>query len=196
MQQLVDIAEETGDYPARLRWLDAIVTADARAGDERNDRTRFLAAHAAFELAVPARDAFAAVQLVAPLQDSLALKKDRMESALSAFGRAVDYGVADVTTAATFEIAELYHRLSRDLMESERPADLSALELDQYEILLEEQAFPFEEQAIELHELNAARTSEGIYDEFVRKSLAALAELLPVRYAKSELGESYVAALQ
>lgn len=196
MQQLVEITEETGDYPGRMRWLDAIVTADARAGEERNDRTRYLAAHAAFELAVPTRDAFAAVKLVAPLQDSLALKKERMEHALTAFGRAVDYGVADVTTAATFEIAEIYHGLSRDLFDSERPADLNELELEQYEILLEEQAFPFEEQAIEIHELNAARTSEGVYDEFVQRSLAQLAELLPVRYAKTELGESYVAALQ
>jgi len=196
LQQLVEISEQTGDYPARLGWLQAIVTADASAGDERNDRTRYLAAHAALELAIPARDAFAAVRLVVPLQESLALKKERMESALAAFGRAADYGVVDVTTAATFEIAELYHGLSRDLFDSERPPDLSALELDQYEILLEEQAFPFEEQAIELHELNAARTAEGIYDEYVRKSLGELAELLPVRYAKSEQGEPYVAALQ
>jgi hypothetical protein len=179
-----------------MRWLAAIVSTDAQAGEERNDRTRYLAAHATFELAVPTRDAFAAVRLVVPLQESLDIKKQRMEDALAAFGRAVDYGVAEVTTAATYEIAELYNGLSRDLFDSERPEDLSALELDQYEILLEEQAFPFEEQAIELHELNAARTVEGIYDEAVRKSLDALAQLMPVRYAKMELGEPYVAAIQ
>lgn len=196
LQQLVEIAEETDDYPARMRWLDAIVQADARAGEERTDRTRYLAAHAALELAVPARDAFASARLVVPLQDSLAVKKARMETALAAFGRAAEYGVSEVTTVATYEIAELYHGLSRDLLESERPAGLSPLELDQYEILLEEQAFPFEEQAIQLHELNAARTSDGVYDEAVRNSLTALAELLPVRYAKSELGETHVAALR
>jgi TolA-binding protein len=196
LQQLADIAGQRDDYPGRMRWLEAIVTADARAEDERNDRTRYLASHAALELAMPARDAFAAVRLVAPLPESLARKRERMEAALAAFGRAADYGVSDVTTAATYEIAELYHGLSRDLFDSERPADLSALELDQYEILLEEQAFPFEEQAIELHEVNAARTADGTYDESVRKSLDALAELLPVRYAKSEQGEPYVAALQ
>jgi len=195
MQQLVEIAAQTGDYPARTRWYEAIVTADGQAGQERTDRTRYLAAHAALELAMPARDAFAAVRLVIPLQDSLAQKKERMEAALAAFGRAVDYGVADVVTAATYEIAELYHGLSRDLFDSERPSDLSALELDQYEILLEEQAYPFEEQAIDLHERNAARMAEGLYDDAVRKSLAALAELLPARYAKTELGEPYVAAI-
>ena len=37
--------------------------------------------------------------------------------------------------------------------------NLKKLELEQYNVLLEEQAFPFEEQAIKLHETNAARTA-------------------------------------
>src|SRR5690606_7767481 len=41
----------------------------------------------------------------------------------------------------------------------------------------------------ELHEVNAARTADGVYDEWVKRSLAALAELVPVRYAKTELRE-------
>ncbi len=195
-QTLVGLAEKTGDYPARMHWLAAIVATDSRAGDARTERTRYLAAHAALELSVPARDAFNAVRLVVPLQASLALKSERMENALSAYGAAAEYGVAEVTTAATFEIANLYHSLSRDLFESERPADLSPLELSQYDILLEEQAYPFEEQAIDLHEVNAARTAQGVYDEWVKKSLESLAALLPVRYAKQEAGERYVAAIR
>jgi hypothetical protein len=81
-------------------------------------------------------------------------------------------------------------------MDSERPAELSELELSQYEILLEEQAFPFEEQAIDVHQVNAARTADGVYDDAVRASLDALAALLPVRYAKNEQGEVYVATIQ
>jgi len=195
LQQLVGLAEQTGDYPARMRWLEAVVAADAEAGEERNGRTRDLAAHAALGLARPARDAFVAIQLAIPLRESLELKKQRMENALGAYGRALDYAVADVTTAATYEIAELYHALSRALLASERPSDLSALELGQYEILLEEQAYPFEEQAIDLHEVNAARTAEGLYDDSVKLSLEALAVLVPGRYAKYELGEQIVAAI-
>ena len=40
------------------------------------------------------------------------------------------------------------------LMESERPADLQAAELQEYELALEEEAFPFEEKAIDVHEKN------------------------------------------
>ena len=63
--------------------------------------------------------------------------------------------VAEVTTAATYEMGELYRRLGADLMKSERPANLDADALEQYDILLEEQAFPFEEKAVEVHSLNA-----------------------------------------
>ncbi|TDJ43768.1 MAG: tetratricopeptide repeat protein [Gammaproteobacteria bacterium] len=194
-QKLVELAERAGDYPARMSWLAAIVAADRSAGDSRTERMRYLAAHAALELGAPSRDAFNAVRLVIPLQDSLTLKKERMEDALSAYGVAADYGVAEVTTAVTFEIANLYHSLSRDLFDSERPTDLTSLELAQYDILLEEQAYPFEEQAIDLHEMNAARTAQGIYDEWVKKSLGALAVLYPVRYAKHEEGEQFVSAI-
>jgi len=41
-------------------------------------------------------------------------------------------------------------------------------------VLLEEQAFPFEEKAIQLHQVNTARAKEGTYDEWVQKSFAAL----------------------
>ncbi len=134
-------------------------------------------------------------KLTAPLKDSLKIKKSRMELALQAYSKAADYGVADVTTAATFEIAELYYRLSRDLMHSERPDSLSAEELEQYDILLEEQAFPFEEKAIEIFVANAGRAADGVYDEAVRKSFDRLAELMPARYGKSERSENVVAQL-
>ena len=86
-----------------------------------------------------------------------------------------------MTTQSSFEIAELYRQLGADLMASERPKNLTAEELEQYDLLLEEQATPFEEQAIKLHEANAARARDGVYDDGVKASYAALAKLLPAR---------------
>ena len=148
--QLADLASEAAEPAARVRWLNDIITVDARAGAERTARSQTLAAQASLELATPVRDDFHAIRLVAPLKESLKRKKQRMEHALSAYGAAADYGVAEVTTAATYEIADLYYTLSQDLMNSERPANLDAEALEQYDILLEEQAFPFEEQAIDI----------------------------------------------
>jgi hypothetical protein len=104
--------------------------------------------------------------------------------------------VADVTTSATFESAELYRQLGKDLMSSERPKNLSKDELEQYNVLLEEQAFPFEEKAIKLHEVNAARAKEGTYDEWVQRSFTALAQLNPGRYGKAEIGEQQVESIR
>jgi tetratricopeptide (TPR) repeat protein len=191
-QKLIDLSDAAGNHAERLRWMRDLVAADAMAGAERTDRTRYLAAKSQLELAAPTRDAFLGTRLVVPLDRSLAAKQQRMEEALAAYGKAADYAIAEVTTAANYEIAELYHALSKDLYASERPPELNDDELEQYDILLEEQAFPFEEEAIELHETNAARTAEGVYDEWVRKSFTALGELSPGRYAKAEIGESLV----
>jgi hypothetical protein len=123
------------------------------------------------------------------------LKRSLMEDVLEAYGSAAEYGVAEVTTAATFRLGEVYQQFATDLMESERPRDLDELALDQYDMLLEEQVFPFEEKAIELHETNASRVVDGVYDDWVKRSFAALAELLPARYAKSERSEDVVTTL-
>jgi len=195
-QKLLEIAVKANNEAERQRWLNELVAADASAGAERSDRTKYLAAKAQLELASPTRDAFRGAKLVIPLDKSLKTKKTRMEAALAAYGKAAEYGVAEVTTAANYEIAELYHTLSKDLYASERPRELNKDELEQYNILLEEQAFPFEEQSIKLHETNAARTAEGLYDQWVQKSLKALVELVPGRYAKAEIGETFVEAIR
>ena len=115
-----------------------------------------------------------------------------MQRAIKAFQAADAYAVADVSTAATYEIAELYRRLGEDLLKSERPKSLGPDEMEQYNLLLEEQAYPFEEKAIEIHLVNAVRPTQGIYDESVRASYTALAKLKPARFQKMEEGEDLV----
>jgi hypothetical protein len=63
-------------------------------------------------------------------------------------------------------------------------------------VLLEEQAFPFEEKSIELHEVNVQRTGDGVYDDWIRRSFEVLAKLKPARYAKGEISEEYVPTLR
>jgi cellulose synthase operon protein C len=187
---------KAGETGARDYWLRDIIAADRAAGAARTDRSRALAAKATLTLAVPVREQFKSIKLVVPLKKSLAEKRKAMEAALKAYEQAADYQVAEVTTAATFESAELYRQLGKDLMSSERPKKLSKEELEQYDVLLEEQAFPFEEKAIKLHEVNAARAKDGTYDEWVQKSFTALAQLNPGRYGKVEIGEQLVESIR
>jgi tetratricopeptide (TPR) repeat protein len=185
-QRLADVAGKMNLKPRRDGLLSEIVRLDATAGAARTDRTKFLAAKAQLTLAEPARDRFRAVQLVAPLPQSLAKKRQALDAALAAYKKAADYRVAAVSTASTFEVAELYRTLGQDILQSQRPRGLSADEREAYDSLLEEQAFPFEEQAIATHEVNVGRAAEGIYDESVRKSFGVLAQLKGARYGKTE----------
>ena len=138
-------------------------------------------------MAQPARDAFRGVRLAAPLKKSLVAKRKALEDAMNGYKRAAEYQVAEVTTAATYEMAELYRTLAHDVMTSERPKNLKGEELEEDNSLLEEQVFPFEEQAIKAHEINTVRAKDGVYDEWVQKSFKVLAELKPARYGKTEI---------
>jgi len=194
-QRLAEYASLAGDRARRNHWYEEIVKADSQAGAQRTDRTHFLAAKAQLALAEPARDAFRAVRLTAPLKKSLVAKRKALESAMSGYKLAAGYQVAEVTTAATYEIAELYRQLAKDVMGSERPKGLAGQELEEYNSLLEEQVYPFEEEAIKAHELNAVRVKDGVYDDWVRKSFQALAELKPARYGKTELTQDVITSL-
>lgn len=193
--RLLEIARQAGDEGEVIARLEELVAIDATAGAQRSDRTRFLAAKASLELADPVRRRFEVVRLSQPLANSLKLKKGLMEDVIVAYTGAAEYGVAEVTTAATFRLGEVYERFSSDLMESDRPVNLEADALEQYDILLEEQAFPFEEKAIDLYMANARRAPDGVYDEWVQVSFERLARLMPARYAKMERSEDVITAL-
>ena len=61
--ELAELALATHDAAGRQRWLGEVITADAAAGAARSDRSRFLAAHAALELAKPRDEMARAVRL-------------------------------------------------------------------------------------------------------------------------------------
>jgi tetratricopeptide (TPR) repeat protein len=194
--RLARFAKADGNTKREFALLKEIHQADLSAGGARTDRTRYLGATAALAMAAPAVDEYRKVQLVEPLARQLKVKKTKFEDALKAYGVAANYGVADVTTAATFHTAALYQDFGKSLMSSQRPKKLSKLELEQYNVMLEEQAYPFEEKAIEIHEVNARRASQGIYDEWVQRSFGALKELRPVRYGKTERSEGIIDAIR
>jgi TolA-binding protein len=194
-QRLADYAVKSGDINKRDYWYREIIKVDSQAGAQRTERTHYLAAKAQLALAQPARDEFRAVRLTLPLKKSLVAKRKALEDAMNGYKKAAEYQVAEVTTAATFEMAELYRTLSKDLLASERPKNLKGDELEEYNSLLEEQVFPFEEQAIKAHELNTSRAKDGVYDEWVQKSFKVLAELKPARYGKTEMTQDVVTSL-
>jgi cellulose synthase operon protein C len=190
--RLANLAKSDGNSKREFELQREIFLAEQRGGAARTERTKYLGATAALVMAQPAVDEYKKVALVEPLAKNLKTKKAKLEEALRGYATAAEYGVADVSTAATFHTAALYQDFGKAMLNSQRPKGLKKLELEQYNVLLEEQAFPFEEKAIELHEVNAKRTAKGVYDEWVQKSFASLRTLKPGRYARAERVEGVV----
>jgi tetratricopeptide (TPR) repeat protein len=181
---------------AYFKELRQIVAIDAAAGSARTDRTRYLAGKAALVLAEATYERFTAVALVKPFKRNLKKKQKLMKQVIKEFNRLVDYELGEITAAATFYLAETYAHFSSALMTSERPKGLNALELEEYELAIEEQAYPFEEKAIEVHESNLKLIGQGVYNDWVDKSLQKLAVFMPARYAKSETSSRIVSSLE
>jgi tetratricopeptide (TPR) repeat protein len=167
----------------------------AGAGSERTGRTRTLAARSALVLAEQLYGDFVVVKLRQPFETSLQDKKQRMDATIAALSRLVDYGIDEVTAAATFYMAETYSNFSRSLLESERPDDLKPEDLEEFKNKLDEAAFPFEEKAIKVHEKNMELLHAGVFNSWTEKSLTRLTELMPGRYAKHETSSGYLGAI-
>jgi TolA-binding protein len=193
--KIAQIFKEMGDEPSYHEQLGQIVEVDAAAGDERTPRIRYLAAQSALVLTEGLYHRFEEVELVQPFEQNLQEKQWRMNAAIEKFSQLVDYEVAEVTAAATFYMAEVYSDFSQSLIASERPAGLDAGQMQEYEIALEEEAFPFEERAIEVHEKNLELMGAGIYNAWIAKSLDRLADLVPGRYAKFETSSGLIASI-
>lgn len=187
---------EMGDTTKRLFWMNKMVWLHLGAKKDKTDRSKYLAAKASYELAENERIKYDRLKISLPLAKSIDKKNKRMKAALERYTQAVKIGVLEYTTSATYRIAELYSGFSKGLMASERPPGLDELELEEYEYLLEDQAFPLEEAAIEVHQTNAGRTYDGLYDQWVKKSYGSLADLMPGQYAKYEKQVSYVDAIR
>jgi len=190
------ILKEQNDLKAYLEELETIVAVDASAGKARTPRTRYLAGKAALVLAERDFDAFAAVKLINPFKVNLQRKRELMQVATQKFNRLVEYEIGELTAAAGYYLAEIYAHFSKALMTSERPQGLEPMELEQYELAIEDQAYPFEEKAIAVHKENLKLMSRGVYNEWIDKSLQKLAELMPARYARQEESTGIVSSLE
>ena len=193
--KIAEIYKASHDESLYQKELAEIVRIDAGAGPERTNRTRTLAGRSALVLAEQLYQDFVAAKLRQPFEASLKEKQLRMDVSIKAMGRLVDYEIADVTAAATYYMAEIYFDFSRALKESERPTDVKGADLEKFEADLDEAAFPFEEKAIKVHEKNIELLHAGVFNSWTEKSLGRLAEMMPGRYAKSEMSSGFPVAI-
>jgi tetratricopeptide (TPR) repeat protein len=194
--KIAELHKAAKDDALYHQQLEVIVRVDADAGIERSGRTRTIASAAALVLAQRRYQEFVAVKLRQPFETSLKDKQERMDVTIQALEGLVAYEIADVTAYATYYMAEAYFDFSRSLVESERPDDLKPEELEEFELALDEEAFPFEERAIDVHEKNLELLHAGVFNQWTEKSLGRLAELMPGRYAKKEINSGFAGVIE
>jgi hypothetical protein len=93
-------------------------------------------------------------------------------------------------------MAEIYANFSQALRESERPADLGADALKDYEQQLADAARPLEDKAVAVHEKNLELMRRGLIDTWTQKSLDRLAALRPDTYARAEISSGFLGSLE
>lgn len=148
-------------------------------------RALYLASVAALGLANANQQTFKQSKLTLPLKKSLARKQSSMKLAIDYYKKLLSFQLAEFVPQGTFHLAQMYRQLAQDVMSSQRPKDLDELALEEYDLLLEEIVYPFEEKAIEIHTSNAQRAWQNVYDDWVKQSFAVLAELEPALYDRN-----------
>lgn len=196
MQKLTTLYTKKGSQWKTNHWRKKIIAADSKAlNNVKTDRTRLIATNANLGLARSEQTRFSGLKLTLPLKTSLKKKTSAMKSAVKFYGSASKYKIYEATTEATYAIAVIYKNFSKALLNSDRPKGLNAEELDQYEILLEDKAFPFEDKAIEFFEINLARIKDGNYNQWIKKSRDELIVLFPARYDRKPKVDAYIGTL-
>lgn len=165
-------------------WREKLVKYEGDNKAQRSERSSYLAANASFQLADESFQTFIGAKLSLPLDKALKNKRKLMNQSVQQYEAIAKYGVSEFMSAATFKIGEIYRQLAYDLMASERPNSLDELQLEQYDILLEEQAYPFEEKALEIYSINTEKVPDGYYDNWIARTYDVLAKMNPTEYAR------------
>jgi len=187
--KMSEFYRETQEPNKRYFWYRKLISfhqKQMKKQPSNNERSTYLASYAAFNLGQAHQQTFNYTKLKVPLNKSLKRKQAAMKQAIKYYQLVFEWQLAEFVPQANYSIGQIYRDLANDVMTSERPKGLDELALEEYEFVLEEIAYPFEEKAIEVHQANAERAWSNIYDQWVKESLAVLAEIDPAKYNKYE----------
>jgi len=92
---------------------------------------------------------------------------------------------AELLPEIFFSMGTALENFKDSVLFSERPADLTEDELKEYNFLLEETAYPYEERAVSAYENGIkAGAVQKLYGEWVEKSIERLKTLRPALYKR------------
>lgn len=182
---------KVGDIKRKNIWLNRTIALNRKAGSKATDRSRWLAAWSNAEYGDYYAEQFHKVKLSLPIVESIPAKNDQLQKASKRYQAAADYGIFEFVTLSSYKIGVLYGQFANELRGAPIPAGLSTEDTQIYTTIIEEQALPFDQLAIELHQANVERAWGGEFDQWIDRSFAQMRLLLPERFNKTELIVSY-----
>lgn len=196
--RLAALAEATPKLPGTPLdwWRETIAVQQAPASAGTSPYSELMAARAHLHLGRYHAARAAEIVLRHPLKVHLGERQRLMREAITHFVAANDSGFDEVVTQAGYGIGAAYEDLVMALQQSERPPSLSGFQKDAYELLLEDEIYPIEEEAISAHRRNLDHLKEGLWDQWLLASAQALSELVPGRYARMERQEKVYASME
>ena len=129
--------------------------------------------------------------LTLPIVKSVPNKNQWLQKASSSYQAAADYGILEFVAMSSYKIGILYRQFGNDLRLAPKPGGLSAADQQLYGSIIEEQAAPFDQLAVDLHQANIDRAWGGKFNEWINNSFAEMRTLSPKRFNKVESIVSY-----
>lgn len=183
---LADLYEIQDDKTRHLYWLRRIVEGDEKGGSERTERSRWLGAWANAKYGDYFAWEFYRRSLRQPIDKSIARKNNYIQDATSRYDKASEYGILEFVTLSNYKMASMYQAFSEELNKAPAPKGLSESDLALYEQIIQQQAQPFADLAVSVHQNNIDLGWDGHFNDWIAKSYDAMKQLSPLRFGKEE----------
>lgn len=122
-----------------------------------------------------------------PIDKTVVRKRDMLQIVIRDFVAAGHYRTADVITASNYFIGRALELFKEDILSSPKPEGMTTADMEEYELLLQEMAFPFEAKALDAYRVNIQRSVKlELLDAWIEKTFERMAELAPWSYLRSE----------
>ncbi|MCP5209116.1 MAG: tetratricopeptide repeat protein [Hahellaceae bacterium] len=188
---LITMYGERGERDKQEFWVSKVLTDYNRRVDQVDEQAMLVVREVALQQADWRYESYRKTTLSFPLNRTIKQKKEALTAVVAAYETVANVGDQTQINQAVFRIGEIYQGLANEIMAAETPSSLNELEKSQYDILLEELAYPFEEQAITVYAVNVSKIPQGVYDHWIKQSMKSLGKLMPARYEKIEQGGQY-----
>ena len=177
--------EEIGDWDGALDAYNRGVALQKK--DQDNQTLTAFAARSQLRIAERSFSQYKDFHIAPPLDINVVRKREMLQTVIRDFVAAGNYKTLDVITASNYFIGRALELFKVDILSSPKPEGLTPLELEEYDLLLQEMAFPFEAKALDAFRVNIQRAVKlEILDPWIEKTFERMAELAPWSYLRNE----------